>query len=766
MERQGMLQIRPLGRKSTYGAVMWGLLPAYMVFAGGILAYKSSCGSQAPEIFWPFLLGTLSFCCMAAGKLLERKNLQFRLLGLIPWILLLMLSGIECLSEQVTWLNVLISRWNQIHDAGLVLLNAGSSGTGLESAAMLMAVFQAELVWILIYGGHNLALGMYGLFWTFLLLMEMAFSPMACALLLSGLLGSCMAGEHRDVSVRVRLWMLGTAAVLCMCALVIPGKELAEIRTTREAMAREIHTLRYGEEFLPEGNLREAGKLLAADETMMKIQSEQAKDLYLKGFVGGILEDGEWNSLHDADYGGEDTGILKWLSEHKFDPLTQSSLYYTLGEEKDCPEINGLFIHMIKGNRYYFYVPGSLQNVILGESREERDQNLLSQGMIGQRQYKVEELSGFQPSELQIVDEWVRNPQNEEQMQYSEAEAVYRDFVYRHYTTVDDGLSELMQEWFWDDYETESDGIYSAVSYVRQKLTDGVSYTVSPQAAPQGENPVRWFLMEGKEGNAVQYATAAVEAFRSHGIPARYVEGYFVPASLLVNSQNGQVDVTGKQAHAWTEVYFDGIGWLTIDVTPGYYYDALKLQQMVGMPDAVHKTAALEDSELGADEINDRNSEGGRETEQEPSVMLSHRVLVLGVLAILLIIYTVLWSAGEIYRGFRLWRLGKKINEAEGTERIVQVEQLMFSLLKLLGIDASLGWGTIEIDQTLAEQYEEIEQGEYSRVCQLIERSVYGGCALAVFEERTLYSFLDKLALLAKKKGWTESLQIRYLMFR
>lgn len=83
---------------------------------------------------------------------------------------------------------------------------------------------------------------------------------------------------------------------------------------------------------------------------------------------------------------------------------------------------------MIKGNRYYFYVPGSLQNVILGESREERDQNLLSQGMIGQRQYKVEELSGFQPSELQIVDEWVRNPQNEEQMQYSEAEAVYLGF--------------------------------------------------------------------------------------------------------------------------------------------------------------------------------------------------------------------------------------------------------------------------------------------------------------------------------------------------
>ena len=42
----------------------------------------------------------------------------------------------------------------------------------------------------------------------------------------------------------------------------------------------------------------------------------------------------------------------------------------------------------------------------------------------------------------------------------------------------------------------------------------------------------------------------------------------------------------------WAEVYFDGIGWLPVDVTPGYYYDAVKLQQMVATPDMVHKTLA------------------------------------------------------------------------------------------------------------------------------------------------------------------------------
>ena len=54
--------------------------------------------------------------------------------------------------------------------------------------------------------------------------------------------------------------------------------------------------------------------------------------------------------------------------------------------------------------------------------------------------------------------------------------------------------------------------------------------------------------------------------FRYCGIPARYVEGY------LVQGQ-GVVDVTAADAHAWTEIYKDGVGWIPVDVTPGYYQE-------------------------------------------------------------------------------------------------------------------------------------------------------------------------------------------------
>jgi hypothetical protein len=48
------------------------------------------------------------------------------------------------------------------------------------------------------------------------------------------------------------------------------------------------------------------------------------------------------------------------------------------------------------------------------------------------------------------------------------------------------------------------------------------------------------------------------------GLPARYVEGY-----LAEPNEKGEALVTGLNAHAWTEVYFSGFGWLTFDATPG-----------------------------------------------------------------------------------------------------------------------------------------------------------------------------------------------------
>lgn len=92
-------------------------------------------------------------------------------------------------------------------------------------------------------------------------------------------------------------------------------------------------------------------------------------------------------------------------------------------------------------------------------------------------------------------------------------------------------------------------------AYVGSVYKDGVW-----RKMPEGQDPLQWFLTTSRTGNQMLYASAAVEAFRAHGIPARYVEGYYLGASKIQDSKNGEVSITGENAHAWVEVYFDGVG--------------------------------------------------------------------------------------------------------------------------------------------------------------------------------------------------------------
>ena len=46
-----------------------------------------------------------------------------------------------------------------------------------------------------------------------------------------------------------------------------------------------------------------------------------------------------------------------------------------------------------------------------------------------------------------------------------------------------------------------------------------------------------------------------------------------------------------------------------MNVTPGYYYDAVKLQQMVATPDMVHKTLAEDHNLMDAEQIMDTGND-------------------------------------------------------------------------------------------------------------------------------------------------------------
>ena len=158
-------------------------------------------------------------------------------------------------------------------------------------------------------------------------------------------------------------------------------------------------------------------------------------------------------------------------------------------------------------------------------------------------------------------------------------------------------------------------------AYVGSVYKDGVW-----RKMPEGQDPLQWFLTTSRTGNQMLYASAAVEAFRAHGIPARYVE-----------------------------VYFDGVGWKAVDVTPGYYYNVETLQKMVNTPEQIKKNAALKNNGYKGKQT----AGSGKSDRDLTDKMKNTAMILLGAVTVLVIAGFIFFVILEI----RLWLLEQTLKK-------------------------------------------------------------------------------------------------------
>jgi transglutaminase-like putative cysteine protease len=88
-------------------------------------------------------------------------------------------------------------------------------------------------------------------------------------------------------------------------------------------------------------------------------------------------------------------------------------------------------------------------------------------------------------------------------------------------------------------------------------------YSLSTQVGPG--DPVASFLRDKKSAHCEFFAASAALLLRAAGVPTRYVQGYYAHEA----AGEGVTIVRQRDAHAWTEVWLDGVGWVWIDATPG-----------------------------------------------------------------------------------------------------------------------------------------------------------------------------------------------------
>jgi transglutaminase-like putative cysteine protease len=113
----------------------------------------------------------------------------------------------------------------------------------------------------------------------------------------------------------------------------------------------------------------------------------------------------------------------------------------------------------------------------------------------------------------------------------------------------------------------EAGSPYQKVLAIRDYLS-GIPYKTEVEPPPEGSDGVEYFLLTGKSGFCIHYASAMAVMLRSVGVPSRLAVGY-LPGQP--GEKASEYVLRDKQYHAWPQVYFPGYGWVDIEVTPSGY---------------------------------------------------------------------------------------------------------------------------------------------------------------------------------------------------
>lgn len=132
--------------------------------------------------------------------------------------------------------------------------------------------------------------------------------------------------------------------------------------------------------------------------------------------------------------------------------------------------------------------------------------------------------------------------------------------------------------------KAKGDPFLTAVA-VKLYLDDNFKYS-RKETHSGAANPTADFLFGNRIGYCVHFAHAAVLLWRALGLPSRVGTGYAIEEK---NRQGGSaILIRGSDAHAWPELYLEGVGWVIIDITPHENLDETPppvdddLQRMLG----------------------------------------------------------------------------------------------------------------------------------------------------------------------------------------
>lgn len=420
--------------------------------------------------------------------------------------------------------------------------------------------------------------------------------------------------------------VLGTGMLILLLA---GGSILGSTNTDKmSSVQKNWNKERYQENVsvLPEGKLNKAQKLKRTDKTALEVTLYKKNSYYLRGFVGTTYENNSWEaSTNDwnvfgtgssmlAASGQEAYSSLLWL--HNKDFYGNNAMYHfvrqkKLSEGKADPSLYILSVKNTGANRKYLYLPyecAILPSVYeqAGTAAVNKTENLVATGIKGAEKYSfkaMETMAGQLKSETKIQN-------GSENVSSQKMEENYKDYVNTTCLFLNKETKTLISSATEGGLQ-DNLSVLAIINRVKNFMKSSITYDENPGKITKGEDFAKWFFEDKKSGYDVQYAAAAVMMFRYYGIPSRYVEGYLLtPETVKEAGTAEQVTISQKYAHAWPEIYLDGMGWIPVEVTPKY-------ENVMGTPYYQTQETAISNTDATDKSLKDKEKQKEEKEKQQ-----------------------------------------------------------------------------------------------------------------------------------------------------
>lgn len=493
---------------------------------------------------------------------------------------------------------------------------------------------------------------------------------------------------------------------------------------------------------------------------VMKITAskEPEANLYLKGFCGMDYENGRWT--YDDGPFADACARLGYQEQNTAKELLgiPYRLLQTSPNETDKQEVDYTIQYTGLWNRFtylpYLIDVSSIQNetTFIGDASVQKNwgtRTLHVHGMNCRISFGISEREPMEgiPAVSTFYNEFT--------------EDVYRGWPDQADSTGTDGADYRSYLELLEERVGRNHARFMYAQFIARVLRTNYMYSLDLDAAPEGEDPLDYFLKESGKGYCVHFASAAVQSLREAGIPARYVSGYLVDKEAFHKSDGGYTaSVKDEDAHAWAEIYLENIGWVPIEATPSDRERARQSSQTGPGQD----TAADMDSQTGAQESDSKEDDEQEETqpEQEPEdeqkepenqgasegngqknwldVVRAACIFIAPFLAFAFILVA-LFRLVCIYRKLP----GKEIQKGMYQKAVRRINRRIYRRLRLRGKVRTHDMTDELYEKELKSAYQELSCQDWEHYMKVIKASVFSGSGISRKEACFCYGIYKKI---------------------